>query len=242
MTNVAAVIIPFRDRGTDPLRARNLDCVLDHWADAHGHTAFVVSDGRKGKELFNRHAAYNRGIRMALDELADYDAFIFAESDMLVPADQITEALRMACEHIGMVVPFSTYCYHSAQASERIRAGADPYVIKPMWKMDDCRSIGAINVLSRRTMDALGQWDEKFEGNWYDDDAMRLALEVLTGHTRFVPGSAHHLYHLPGHRGKHLTDKERDATRRNQTRLGMYEHAAEVNNASAIRRLLAGGS
>jgi len=236
MTVRTAVIIPFRDRGTDPLRSANLTRVLEHWED-FGPSPIVASDGRSHRDLFNRSAAYNRGVAAADP---DTDVFIFAESDMIVSLDSVDEAVDAADKEIGMVVPFSTYCYHSASSSVEIRAGANPGYLVPMWRMDNCTSIGAINVVSRRTLDTVGQWDEGFEGNWYDDDAMKIAFDICAAPTRFISGMGHHLYHLPGHRGKHLTDKEKMATRRNQTRLGLYEHAAKTKNVAAIRRLLEG--
>ena len=233
---VTSVIIPFRDRGTDPLRAANLEHVQNFWREFE--YPMVVDDGRGEKELFNRSAAYNKGVQQSP---ADAEVFIFAESDMLVSPDQIFEAVRLAHESMGMVVPFSSYLYHSAKASEHIRYGVEPGKLVPLWRMDNCTSIGAVNVMSRRTLDAFGQFDERFEGNWYDDDAMKMALEVCTGApTRFIQGPGHHLYHLPGHRGKHLTDKEKEATRRNRIRLGEYERAMATNNAAQIRRLLKG--
>ena len=233
---LTSVIIPFRDRGTDPARAANLSCVLDHWNEG-GHSPLVIGDSRSDKELFNRCAAYNRGVEVSDP---DTEVFVFAESDMLVDLEQVEEAVELADQAIGMVVPFSTYCYHSAVDSVEIRNGTDPERFKPLWVMANCTSIGAVNVLSRATMQALGRWDEKFEGNWYDDDAMKLALEVLTAPTRFVEGKGHHLYHLPGHRGRHLTVKEKAATHANQRRLSLYEQAARTNNAAEMRRLLKG--
>jgi hypothetical protein len=231
------VIIPFRDRGTDPLREANLKRVIRHWREEHLSDVTVVGDGRSGKELFNRSAAYNRGVR----GLPDADGYIFAESDMLVSAKQVNEAVDLAHESLGMVVPFTTYRYQGPENSKMIRdAGWSPEDLKPKWVMPDCRSIGAVNVVSRATMDAVGQFDEAYEGNWYDDDGMKLAFDTICGATRFVEGPADHLYHLPGHRGKHLTDKEKQATARNQRRLGEYERAARTNNIAYIRRLLRG--
>lgn len=232
------VIIPFRDRGTDPLRKANLDRVLQHWRDHHFTEATVVGDGRSGRELFNRSAAYNLGIRAVPP---DADGYIFAESDMLVPPDQVDQAVNLASESLGMVVPFSTYCYQGDENSAAIREHLrKPQECVPRWRKENCTSIGAINVVSRATMEAVGQWDEKFEGNWYDDNAMDVAFSTICAPTRFVPGEGHHLHHLPGHRGKHLSDKEKAATAANQRRLTAYERAASTNNVAELRRLLKG--
>lgn len=234
---LTAVVVPFRDRGTDRLRSMNLSCVLEHWENFHP-SPHVVSDGRNGNALFNRSAAYNRGIE-ASDP--DTEVYVFAESDMLCPADQIFDAVVLAEEHLGMVVPFDTYCYHSAMGSVNIRKGQDPALFKPKWMMENCKSVGAINVVSRATLDAIGgRYDDVFEGNWYDDDAMKLAFEVCAGETRFIEGKAHHLYHLPGHRGAHLHYTDREATRRNQQRLALYERSAQAKNVAWMRRLLKG--
>lgn len=234
---LTSVIIPFRDRHTDPLRAANLARVLEHWESFHP-SPWVVSDGRTHKELFNRSSAYNRGIA-AVDP--DTEVFIFAESDMLCPPEQIFEGVQLAEIEFAMVVPFSTYAYQGPENSAMIRAGVlQPQELKPQWQMKDCRSIGAINIVSRRTMDAVGQWDEKFEGNWFDDDAMKLAFDTITSPTRFIDGRADHLHHLPGHRGKHLSDQEKNATARNQRRLAEYERSARTNNVAYLRRLLRG--
>jgi hypothetical protein len=235
------VIIPFRDRGTDPLRGANLAHVVDWWENYCG-SAYVVSDGRGGRTQFNRSAAYNRGIQVALENLADIDGFIFAESDMIPDSrEQIDEACEMADEQMGLVVPFSEYRYLSKDASDAVRNGVPADGFRPEWTMPNKRSIGAINIVSKRTMDAVGRWDEVFDGNWYDDDAMKIAFDVISGNpTRFVDGPAYHLYHLPGHRGRHLTDEDKAATVRNRLRLELYQLAAQKNNVARIRQLLAG--
>lgn len=233
---VTSVVIPYRDRGVDPLRSLNLACVMEHWEPFE--MPIVSSDGRTGNAQFNRSAAYNKGIEHSSP---DTEVFVFAESDMLCSGAQILEAIRVAQDHLGLVIPFDTYCYHSAPNSNHIRKGTDPELCRPMWVMDNCRSIGAINVVSRATLDAIGgRYDEKFDGNWYDDDAMKLAFEVCAGPTRFIEGRAHHLYHLPGHRGAHLYYADREATKRNQQRLIEYERTAKSNNVAYMRRLLKG--
>lgn len=232
MTRVA-VIIPFRDRGRDPLRQANLERIELHWR--HNFMApLIVSDGGTGDEQFNRSAAYNRGIR----HCGDADVFVFTESDMFVSPEQIRTAIIKARVAEGLVVPFTQYRYLSEHDSDRIRAGEiQPQDCTPQGVMDDGSSIGAINVVSRQTMDAVGQWDETFDGSWYDDDAMCRAFEVAAAPTRWVDGPAYHLYHLPGWRGSHLTAADRAATARNRRRLNLYRQAS---SAQRIRQLTAG--
>ncbi len=231
------VVIPFRDRGTDPLRRQNLDAVVKHWEHIHDTTPVVFSDGRTGSEQFNRSAAYNDATR----SLSDADGYVFAESDMLISPHQVENAIELAQESPGLVVPFTEYRYLGAESSAKVREGVQPGAFIPRWTMPDGRSIGAINVVSRMTMGMVGQWDETFEGNWYDDDAMKIAFEACAGPTRWVDGPAFHLYHLPGHRGDHLTPEDKAATAHNKSRLAMYRHLAMGPNAQdAIRKLTRG--
>lgn len=235
MTSVA-IIVPFRDRGRDPLRQANINYVLDHWRDFGADDVLVCSDRRDGDAQFNRHAAYNLGA-----EHATADVLIFAESDMLICYPQVREAVHQAAAAPGLVVPFTQYRYLSLHASEEVRARRrHPGDCIPLHTMDNGRSIGAINVLSRTTLEAVGCWDEQFEGNWYDDNAMHRAFEVAAGPTRWVEGPAHHLYHLPSHgHGDHITDADRAATAANKARWRRYQRAT---TAAQIRELTTGAA
>jgi hypothetical protein len=233
------VVIPFRDRGTDPLRQMNLDCVLQWWRAEHDTDALVASDGRGGKQQFNRSAAYNR----AVAALPEADGFVFAESDVLISYEQIDQAVWLSQREPGLVVPFTQYRALTPEASAKVRG--DDFTLdtaEVMWTMDDGKSIGAINVVSRKTLEMVGRYDERFEGNWYDDDAMKIAFEVCCGPVRYVAGPAYHLWHRPGHTGHHLTPEDRAATAANKRRLGHYKFAARVNNVARIRQLTGGSS
>lgn len=215
------VVIPFRDRGLDPLRLANLAYVADYWT-GYSLEVQVVSDGRSGDAPFNRGAAYNRAIAQA----SDADMFIFAESDLIVDFDQIRRAIEMASEAPGMVVPFSWFMAIGEEDSARIRA----YEMYPENALahpvkGHRGSIGAVNVASRRTLDEVGGWDEVTEGWGYDDDIMKIAFDVAAGPTRFVEGSAYHLYHLPGGFGSHLSHSDKVATVKNRLRLRQYRRA-----------------
>jgi len=227
------VVIPFRDRGLDPLRLANLAYVADYWT-GYSCEVQVTSDGRSGDAPFNRGAAYNRAV-----ENSDADMFIFAESDLIVDFDQIDRAIEMASEAPGMVVPFSWFMAIDEADSARVRA----YEIYPEDALASPvkghrRSIGAVNVMSQRTLDEVGGWDEVTEGAWYDDDIMKIAFDVLAGPTRWVEGSAYHLYHLSGGRGDHLSSEDRAATAKNRLRLRQYQQA---KTPEQIRELIMQG-
>lgn len=231
-----AVVIPFRDRGIDPLRPKNLSVVENFWRSLDIGPVIVASDGRRGKAQFNRSAAYNLGVKAA--RRANPNLYIFAESDMLLPPTQVQEGIRTALHSPGLVVPFTQYRYLGSETSCLVRDGAFPEDYPPQYTMNDGRSIGAIGIVTVDTLKLISQWDEMFEGSWYDDDAMKIAFEACAGPTRWVQGPAHHLYHLPGYRGPHLTTEDRAATARNRKRLGLYRKAA--HDPDLIRELTRG--
>lgn len=230
MPNVA-VVIPYRDRGCDPLRSANLKRVLRHW-DGFAEIC-IVNDGRSGDAQFNRSAAYNRGAA-----LTTADVIVYTESDMLIDHQQINEAIALATESPGLVIPFTEYHYLNPSDSADVRETMlDAATCVAQFVRNNGTAIGAINVVSRETLDAVGQWDEAFEGNWYDDTATQIAFEMCAGPTRWVPGPAHHLYHLPGWTGDHLTAEDKAATEANKARLALYQRAVD---ADEIRELTTG--
>lgn len=231
MENVA-LIIPFRDRGHDPLRAANLEAVLSYWK-GYGSEVHVVSDGGSGDDQFNRSAAYNAGA-----ELTDAEVLVYTESDMLLDYDQIDAAVDRALRRPGLVVPFTSYRYLSPEDSAAVRGYEKfPEECVPESTMENGRSIGAVNVVSRETLARVGQWDTCFSGSWYDDNAMHRAFELTCGLTRWIEGAAYHLYHLPGWKGDHLSDEDRAATERNRQRFELYRSATTPER---IRELTSG--
>lgn len=248
MTSVLQIIIPFRDRGIDPRRAANLD-IVQAWWYSHGFDPHIVSDGLEGGAQFNRHRAYNRAV---IEHRGDM--YVFAEADMLIHPSQIMSAITLAEHKPGIVVPFTQYryladdmtgwirdqyhdMYPEVVAAWWARNTLDPgsiFGIHPESTMDNGRSIGAINVVSAHTLDITGGFTESTSGNWYDDNIIEEGFAFLTGNpTRHVSGPAVHMYHLPGHRGSHLTEADRAATARNKEIRSQLRRAIRRNNPAA---------
>jgi hypothetical protein len=246
------VIIPFRDRGIDPRRGANLD-VVDAWWFMHGFDPKVVTDGLEGDAQFNRHRAYNRAVAAN-----PADVYVFTEADMLIHPDQITQAVRLAVRKPGLVVPFTQYRYLDDTSTEVLRDGYhDDSISKPHWwgepahsptsvfawipesTMDNGRSIGAVNVVSRETLELTGGFTEATEGNWYDDRIIEEGFKFLCDQpTQHVPGPAVHLYHLPGHAGDHLTEADKRATRRNRDILVRLRADIRMQQTESVKRLM----
>lgn len=233
----AAIIIAFRDRGIDPLRQQNLDYTFDWW-DRSGYNVYVVDDGGIGSDMFNRSRAYNRGAAAT-----DAEVLCYIESDTVLPYAQLYEAIDAASSQLGLVVPFSYQFKLGEVDSARVRAGADPDTFEPEQTHDTWRSTinhGSAGVISRRTLEAVGRWDETFDGHGHDDSAMMIAFEKTCQRARFIGGVAWHLYHLdmdPGlTQGSHITAADCAAQDRNRARMKMYAEAAP----GVIQRLTAG--
>lgn len=226
------VVIPFRDRGKDLRRGANLEVVIAWWY-SHGFSPVIVGDGLEGDTQFNRHKAYNK----AVAAFPETEVFIFTEADMLIPIDQVAVGVRLAQRKPGLVVPFMQYRYLSDEVTANIRDSyndltseelaqwfakpsinpASIFSIVPESTMENGKSIGAVNIVSRETLELTGGFTEATRGNWYDDNIIKEGFEFITGNkTAWVPGPAVHLYHLPGWKGDHLSDEDKAATQHNK--------------------------
>lgn len=248
------VVIPFRDRGIDPRRAANLE-IVQAWWYAHGFDPQIVDDGLEGDAQFNRHRAYNR----AVSRNPEAQCFIFAEADMLVHPDQINLGIRLAARQPGLVVPFTQYRYWSEDATGLLwhhykdsgvgglaefwglpSLDSDSVFSAPAEStMDNGKSIGAVNIVSRATLEMTGGFTEATSGNWYDDRIIEEGFAFLTGNkTAFVPGPAVHLYHLPGWKGDHLSEEDRLATQRNRYLLAIMRRDIRLGNRGPVKDLM----
>lgn len=226
------VIIPFRDRGNDPCRPANLKAALQWWR-SRGINPIVIDDGLTGDAQFNRSRAYNRGA-----EISKANILCYIEADLLIPANQLYEAVRIAAEKPGLVVAFSRFMAMIERDSEFVRAGLIPPAQACAQQMrGDKQSIGAANVVSRESLEMIGRFDEGFSGHAYDDDATELAFRICCGPTRFVEGAGFHMYHRPGALYGQASEADLAATERNRQRFELYKQAKTPDD---IRRLTLG--
>lgn len=193
MTDVV-VVIGWRDRG-DPDRQANLETVLNHLGEITDWPTVVVGDGLADPSPFNRSRAYNRAIAANPAEV-----WVFHEADMLMPPGALQAAVSQATDWLGLVVPFTTYRYLSSEDTVAVRADpSQAFKAEAVREMLNGRATGAVNVVSRDTMKAVGQWDEVFSGWGYDDRAMTRAFAIAVRRpTRYVKGPGVHLWHTPG--------------------------------------------
>jgi len=229
MTRVA-VIVPWRDKGDSHRRLsrQRVEEFLDQPMPFRVRSVGFVSDGREGNEPFNRQAAYNAGI--ALEPNAD--VYVFWEADMIVPFGQIEQAVQMADDEPGLVVPFSWWSELSEADAIHCWAGHDPWEYEPARTMGPRRSIGAVNVVSAETMRLVGQWPENASGHGFDDNICARMFEVATGNpTRFTEGTAWALWHPPAYSPWGARHRDPSADPANYS-------AADVSATEENRRLL----
>lgn len=249
------VFIPFRLReGADARRAANLE-VVQAWWYAHGFDPIIVSDGLDGDAQFNRHRAYNR----AVSGNPDVQTFVFTEADMLIHPDQIRLGVDAAEMRGGLVVPFTQYRYLSDETTGWVRDmyhdlatinlaywwersvndEASVFSMEAESTMDNGTSIGAVNIVSRATLDKTGGFTEATRGNWYDDRIIEEGFAFLTGRkTEFIEGPAVHLYHLPGWKGDHLSEEDKRATEHNRDLYLRMKRDIRMGRTQMVRNLM----
>lgn len=239
-----SVVIPFRDRGNDPNRSANLRRVTSHWStcpylEEWGGGLHVQGDGRGGDELFNRSAAYNLAIKSL-----DSDVYVFTESDIIIDFDQIKDGISAGLDHPGLVVPFTRLLDLDADATDKVRRWECCPQNLPSRLRRSYPTVGAVNIVSRTTMAAVGQWDERFESAWSDDNAMERAFSICCGPTRFMAGDAYHLFHhhpqmaYPHPGSGHLSESNIAMELNRRRWFDKYRYA---DTPERIRELTAGG-
>lgn len=225
------LIIGHRDRGVDWHRQANLDSALEWWLD-HGVDPIVVDDGQTGDAQWNRSAAYNYGATQT-----NTDILVYTEADMLLSLEQIAAGVELAAEQPGLVVPFSKFMAMTEADSDDVRKRLlHPSDAKADQVRGDRQSIGAVNIVSRQSLEVVGGYDEQFSGHAYDDDAMEWAFSICCGPTRFVDGPAWHQWHMPGafYATPESTIADREATERNRQRWELYRAARTPDDIRAL--------
>jgi GT2 family glycosyltransferase len=184
-----SVVIPYR--ATDAWRDRSLQYVADHLGVVFPDARVTFADDPNA--TFNRGRALNAGVRGA-----GGDALILADADLWVPSAALRYAVSVVAEY-GMVVPFDHLVGLDHVATERVyEAVSAPDSVWPDeaveldWRR---RSVGGCNIMRRSVFEAVGGFDERFEGWGSEDLAFEAAVSTLGGPVGWVPARAVHLWH-----------------------------------------------
>lgn len=187
-----AVIIPHRP--VDEHRAAAFETVTSWWALACPEFRVVPVDD--GGEPFSRAGSVNQGV-----ERSDAEVLIVADGDVLLSRDQALWAVALAVASPGLVQPFDEMRWYGPDATRllleepwRAFDGTAPPAEQTFFPSPTVPLLGACNVLSRRTWDAVGGFDPRFRG-WGCEDIAFAQVCAEVAPTRRVPGPLMHLYH-----------------------------------------------
>ena len=214
-----AVLVPRRCDGgrRDELwawvKARHVDLYPD-WPIYEGHH----TDGR-----FNRAKAINDAARAA----GPWDAAIVMDADSFVPEAAPVDALRLAEATGACVYAHDEYHGLSFEDSEAVMAGErDPEGCKPAFFAR--KTCSSYQVVPRALWDAIGGFDEGFEG-WGGEDVAFYYAAYTFGAVAEVRGPMFHLWHEPAWDAGHGHDKPNvDRMLRYQACIGKRERMAAI--------------
>jgi hypothetical protein len=182
-----SVLIPWRtDNGP---RQAAFDYLIPRW-EATGVDVCVGQDDPDGP--FNCARAQNRAFRQAR-----HDLLIMFGADQVPPTrtELLDIELRLSAE--PWIPLMAETGYYSRESTDRILAGADPFVEPLEYTLPFCT--GVIGV-TRRAYEDAGGMDERFSGWGYEDAAFRQTLAGLFGAPPALPYTLRCLWHRTDHR------------------------------------------
>lgn len=187
------ILVPYRPDGG---RRDQLWTFTRAWLEAR-HPDCQIYVGASPEGLFNRSAAINS----AAKEAGDWDVAVICDSDTVVPAAQLEEAVTTA-DRTGLLVSALTRVVElTRESTDPLLAGTDidadlSRLKKVKTRTKDDMTQSSVLAVPRRLWDAVGGFDEEFCGWGCEDNAFWLAATVFGGGDPLrVEGSAYHLWH-----------------------------------------------
>lgn len=210
------VFIPWRPH---PSREASLRFALAWW-EAHGFTTHLIDSGH---QPFNLAGCRNNAVRSASSHVV-----ILADADTVPELPALLQAMALASDELGTVLPYTEYRSLGARGSRHAHIGAP---------LEDCSHLVIQDACSGIYVTTRGGWakhhgqDELFAGWGCEDAAWWIAHETLVGVPRRIPGRVYALTH-------ESQDKTGESTRSNYARIFHYEQAR--GNRERILELVAG--
>jgi GT2 family glycosyltransferase len=195
-----------------------------HWADQLPAME-IVEGHHEGDGPFNRSAAVNFAAE------GEWDFAVVLDADVIADAEQVTSAIGLAKETGELVLPYTMRHMLSAQGTEQILDG-----YQGNWNgwtaARERDRVSCCVIVPRALWDAVGGFDERFEGWGGEDEAFYNACRTVAG-ARRLPGTVWHLHHTASPHNNTSTPLYRQALRLAQR----YERATDDRNA--MQHLLA---
>lgn len=201
---IVEVVIPWRDH---PSRRRALGYVMDWW---HRH-GFPVNRVDVPGDPFNLAACRNLGVAQS-----QADVVVIADADTVPQIRPLLEAVELAADGHGTVLPYTRYLSLQAQGSRQAWRGT-PLERCHHWEVPGACS--GIFVTTRQGWARHHGQDEQFAGWGCEDAAWLITHGTLIGAPRRVEGSVFAFTH-------DSQDKDGEPTRSNFGRIWLYEQAA----------------
>lgn len=185
----------------------------------------IVEGHHQGDGPFNRSAAINQAAE------GDWDVLVILDSDVIVDVGAVRAGVERAAESGDLVLPFRRRQMLSAQGTRQILRG-----YQGSWRRwiatSERNRVSCCVIVPRALWDAVGGFDELFEGWGGEDEAFYYACRTLADSQR-LPGDVWHLHHAPSPHHDRRSPLYRQALRLCER----YERAD--GDDLAMRRLLA---
>jgi glycosyltransferase involved in cell wall biosynthesis len=202
-----SVIIPFRCLDPDDQRVRNFEWLRRYWAEQLPGAEVIVGEDADWNRPFSKSTAVNNGVAKSKGDIlvvVDADGYIAAES-VLHCAKEIREA-RKRDERLWFV-PYRQFYRMTKEASQWLLRSEPRKPHAFQEPLADCFRMGEndpsighwygamIQIMPREAFEAVGGWDERFQG-WGGEDAAALrAMDTLYAPHKTLPGQVLHVWH-----------------------------------------------
>ena len=190
------IVMPFRDITGDQDRVEAFGYLMDLYLTWFPDWPLLMPGAgeRDVGGAFHRVAELNR----AIDGAAEDAVIVYSDPGSFAPDPaRYEEAVALAAEAPGLVVPHTRALYLNRQASlELLTAWRRPDEMAAR-DCDDVvdTGVGNLVVFTRETWRLAGGFDERFPLYGGDDAAFAIACGALAGEQRRLPGVVLHLWH-----------------------------------------------
>lgn len=215
----ACIVVPRLADGGE--RDRLWEYCRRHW-EAELPALEIFEGHHEGAGPFNRSAAINRAAE------GEWDFAVILDSDTILDAEQVISGIELAEETGALVLP---YKLRNMLSGPGTRAILDGHIgtWEPWVTARERNRVSCCVIVPRALWDAVGGFDERFEGWGGEDEAFHAACAAIGG-VRRLPGANWHLHHSASPHHNTQTPLYRQALRLTQR----YKEASP----DAMRRLL----
>lgn len=188
-----SIVIPFRPASQQ--RQEIFDFVLTRYTGYWPEAELIIADSEDDE--FSRGASINRGV-----ERAEGDIIVLADADTICNPRALEQATYMCAVSKRWVLPYGTTGYYNLDPffSEEVLARDALAEISPddenFGYVHRIESWSGLLVMTKEAFNAVNGFDERFQGWGYEDNAFRLAMDVLWGpYLRVEDENVFHIYH-----------------------------------------------